>query len=115
MNTVPSRSRHCWNEVPPRTPTGDSKLDSVTGKDDFSLTASSLCRRPDGGAGPAVSDHPRTRPHLYSAAAAPRVGHHAILHHHGNHLPDGHLWTPGGVALAQGGHQVRPLDRLHRQ
>ncbi|CAG11417.1 unnamed protein product [Tetraodon nigroviridis] len=70
-------------------------------------------RRPDSRAGPAVSDHPRTGPDLYSASAAPRVGHHALLHHHGHHLPDGHLWTPGGFPLAQGGHQVCPLDRLH--
>ncbi|KAG7248119.1 hypothetical protein CRUP_037311, partial [Coryphaenoides rupestris] len=42
------------------------------------------------------------------------MGHHTLLHHHGHHLAHRHLRTPGGVALAPRGHQVRPLDRLHR-
>lgn len=62
--------------------------------------STSLYRRTYSRSSPAMSDHPRTRPNLYSAAAAPRVGHHTFLHHHGHHLPHSHLWTTGGFTLA---------------
>lgn len=77
--------------------------------------SSSLCRCPYSWSSPAMSDHPRARQDLYPTTAAPRVGHHAFLHHHGHHLPHSHLWTAGGIALAPRSHQIRPLDCLHWQ
>lgn len=67
------------------------------------------------GAGASVSDHSRTRSNLHPPATPPGMGHHALLYHHGHHLPHGHLWPAGGLALASRSHKVRKVDRLHRK
>ncbi|XP_052568570.1 modulator of smoothened protein isoform X6 [Peromyscus californicus insignis] len=61
----------------------------------------------------AVSNNPWTRPDLHPSPTSPRVGHHPVFYHHGNHFLDCHMWFAGGFPLAKRSYKVCSMDSLH--
>ncbi|EDM17611.1 rCG39314, isoform CRA_b [Rattus norvegicus] len=61
----------------------------------------------------AVSDNPWTRPDLHPPSASPRVGHHPVLYHHGDHFLDCHMWLAGGFPLAKRSYKICSMDSIH--
>ncbi|XP_029424518.1 modulator of smoothened protein isoform X2 [Nannospalax galili] len=60
-----------------------------------------------------VSNHPWTRPDLHPSPTSPRVGHHSVFYHHGNHFIDCHMWFAGGLPLAKRSYKICSMDSIH--